>query len=139
MPTITNPGVIKALVRAFMLNNRDEGAAMREIGYTNGYSTNGHCAKLFARSDVKAELKRQEIELIKKTGYSKAEAQHELEQARELAMQINQPSAAVSASNTKMRLHGMDQVESHRESTIIVINPPSNVKKTDCEVIENEM
>lgn len=136
MPTITNPGMIKALVTAFLLNDRDKGNAGLAVGYSASYVRNGNCAKLWDRSDVKAELKRQEIELIKKTGYTKEEAQHELEEARELAMRLNQPSAAVSASNTKMRLHGYDQMAAQHESTVIVINPPQQRTKVESEVVE---
>ena len=123
MPTITNQGVLKALVTAFILNNRDEGAAMRKIGYSEGYSTNGHCAKLFARGDVRAEIRRQEMELLRKTGLTKEHFAYDLEEAKRLSMIIKQPSAAVSAINTNMRLHGMDQIAGDRESAPPVFSP----------------
>lgn len=135
MPTITNPGVLQVLVSAFILNGRDKGEAMRKTGYSEGYSTNGNCAKLFERSDVIAEIRKQEIELIRKTGLSKEHFAYDLEEAKRLGMKINQPSAAVSAINTNMRLHGMDQI-APSDQTVIVINPPSNVKNVESEVLD---
>ncbi len=111
MPTITNPGVIPALVTAFLLNDSDKGAAMRDIGYSENYSTNGHCAKLFDRADVKTEIRRQRVELIKKTGYSKEQAHQDLIDDRRLARDQKQPSAAISADSQLIRLYGMDQVD----------------------------
>ncbi|HDZ86525.1 hypothetical protein LCGC14_1207890 [marine sediment metagenome] len=139
MPTITNPGVIRALVTAYLLKDRNKAEACLEVGYSYNYAKNGDSALLFERDDVKAEIKKQEVALLKKTGLTKEDFAYDLEEAKRLGMKINQPSAAVSAINTNMRLHGMDQVESHRETTIIIINPPSNVKKRESEVIENEM
>ena len=135
MPTITNPGVIKALATAFILNGRDKGAAMQKIGYSVGYSTTGNSTKLFKREDVIAELRRQEIELLKKTGLTKEDFAFDLEEAKRLGMKIKQPSAAVSAINTNMRLHGMDQI-APSEQTVIIINPPKSVRSVESEVID---
>ncbi len=141
MPTVTNPGVIGAMVQAFLTNGMDKGQAGLSVGYSQSYVKNGNCAKLWDRPDVKIELKRQQLELIKKTGYTKEQAQYELEEARLLAISINQPSAAVSAINTNMRLHGMDQI-APSDATVIIINPPKSIesrKTVESETIENEM
>lgn len=125
MPTITNIGVIPALVNAYLINGRDKSTALTDIGYKQTYARSTKGMKLFDRGDVIAEVRAQELALIAKTGYTKEQAQLELEQARELAGRLNQPSACVSAVTAKMRLHGMDQPEARKDSTVIVINPPS--------------
>ncbi len=110
MPKITNQGVVEALVTAYLTNDRNKGEAMREVGYSENYSGNGHCTVMFNRDDVKAEIRRQGIELVKKTGITKEQFAYDLEQVKDLAIQINQPSAAVSAIGVNIRLHGWDQV-----------------------------
>jgi hypothetical protein len=129
MPTITNPGVIEALSMAFLQLNCDQGAAMQEIGYSKNYSTTGNCSKLFARPDVIAGIKQARLDLVAKTGFSKAEAHLELDENRQLALDMKQPSAATGASVAKMRLYGYDQADMKRDSTVIVINPPRPAAK----------
>ena len=109
---------------------------MRIAGYSNNYSITGNSTKLFKRPDVLAEIKRQQAELIKKTGYSKEQAHQDLMDDRQLARDQRQPSAAISADSQLIRLYGMDQIDSHKETTVIIINPPA--KKVDSEVIEAE-
>lgn len=110
MPTITNPGVIPMLIEAYLANGLDKSAAMLKIGYSKLYTQSSNCRLLFERSDVKAELRRQRVELAKNTGYSKEQASADLDEDRQLARDLRQPSAAISAINTKMRLYGMDQI-----------------------------
>lgn len=137
MPTITNPGVIEALALAFLTNNCDKGAAMQKIGYSKTYSTTGNCTKLFNRKDVQGEIKRQRLELLKKTGYSKEQATQDLIDDRQLARDLNQPSAAISANSQLIRLYGMDQQDSKKDATIIVINPPqTSPKRVESEIID---
>ena len=109
MPTITNPGVLKALVQAYIVNDRDKGKAMQEVGYAKNTATTGNCSKLFARADVKAELRRQEVELLEKNGYSVQEYQQDLKDDRALARMLKQPSAAVSATVAMGRSMGHDK------------------------------
>ena len=109
MPTITNPGVIKALVTAYLVKDRDKGLAMREVGYSETYSTTGNCTKLFERLDVTAEIRRQEVELLKENGYSVQEYQQDLKEDRSLARTLSQPSAAVSATVAMGRSMGHDK------------------------------
>ncbi len=138
MPTITNPGTIKALITAYLLNDRDQSKAGIEIGYSENYVLNGDYSKLFDRADVLAELDKQEVELIRKTGYSVEQAQYEYEQVRCGSMVVKQYPAANQAILGKSRLHGFDKDNNARESTVIIINPPKQRTKVESEVVENE-
>ncbi len=109
MPVITSPGVVKALVTAYLALDRGKAAAAMSIGYSKNYAQNGNCALLFDRPDVMAEIDRQEIELIKETGYTLEQCQYEYDQARRHAIGLKQPSAEVSAITGKARLHGHDK------------------------------
>jgi hypothetical protein len=92
--------------------------------------------KLYERPDVLTEIKRQELDLIKKTGYSKEQATQDLIDDRQLARDLNQPSAAISANSQLIRLYGMDQMDNKRDSTVIIINPPStSPKRVESEII----
>lgn len=110
MPTITNPCVIQTIVETFLSNGMDKCNALVKTGYKLNYARSTKGMKLFDRSDVKAELRKQREELAKKTGFSKEQASVDLDEDRQLARELKQPSAAISATNTKMRLYGMDQI-----------------------------
>lgn len=134
MPTITNPGVIEAVVTAYLLNDCNEALAGIAVGYKRTYVYNGEYSKLFERQDVIAEIKRQRLELVKKTGFTKENAHVQLDEDREFARKMGQAGAAVSSTNTKMRLYGMDQI-APSDATVIVINPPDSRKKVESEVV----
>ena len=70
--------------------------------------TNG--SMLLANTNIKAEISRQQAEMIKITGYSKQQAHQDLMDDRQLARDQKQPSAAISADSQLIRLYGMDQV-----------------------------
>ena len=126
------------LVEAFLANNCDKSKAMQSIGYSKNYSTTGNCSKLFARTDVLAEIKAQRLELVKKTGFTKEQAHVQLDEDRQFAKRMGQAGAAHSATSSKIRLYGMDQQDRGSEQTVIVISPPSP-KRVESEIIENEV
>lgn len=109
-----------------------------KIGYSKNYAQNGNCGLLFERDDVLAEIDRQEVELIKKTGYSKEQAQYEYEQARKLAMKINQPSAAATNILGKARLHGLDH-DAGPGAAGLTINVTTDRKVIENKEIEDEV
>ena len=138
MPTITNPGVIPAMVTAFLINGRDKGKAGLEVGYSQSYVKNGDCAKLWDRSDVRLELKRQEIELRKKTGRTLEEIDYMYQHAYDLAEQRGDPNTnSMNGSALGIaRLHGFDKDNNLKDPTVIIINPPKSVKNVESEVID---
>lgn len=140
MPTITNPGVIQELVAFYLANGLDKGIAGLSVGYSESYVKNGDCAKLWNRQDVQVELRKQRLELARKTGFTKEQASVDLDEDRQLARILKQPSAAISATSAKIRLYGMDQTAGS-DQTIIIISPPvptNSPKRVESEVIENE-
>jgi hypothetical protein len=137
MPTITNPGVIEAIATGFLDNDLDKGEGLRAAGYTDSYSKSAKGLKLYDRQDLKAGIKQARLELIKRTGYTKEQATQDLIDDRQLARDLNQPSAAISANSQLIRLYGMDQMDNKRDSTVIIINPPqTSPKRVESEVIE---
>lgn len=130
MPTITNPGVIKALVAAYLVLDRDKAAAAIKIGYSKNYAINGDCSKLFDRADVLAEIDKQEVELIAKTGYTQEQCQYEYDQARRHAITLKQPSAEVSAITGKARLHGHD-----KDNAMHNADNPSQLSQDDIDAL----
>lgn len=108
-----------------------------------GYSMNSAnvigCENL-TKPKIKAEIKRLQIAIRAKTGRTIAEVDYMYQHAYDLAEQRDDPNTnSMNGSALGIaRLHGFDKDAGGKESTIIIINPPSNTKKTDCEVIENE-
>ena len=96
------------LASAYLTNGFNKAAAMREAGYSDGYA---RCkgTKVFAHERVQAAIARLQALGQLKTGYSISLCEDEYEKARELAMKINQPAAAVSAITGKARLYGFDK------------------------------
>lgn len=139
MPTITNPEVIEAISTAFIACNLDMGAGLRAAGYSDSYSKSAKGLRLYDRPDLRAGIKRARLALVAKTGFTKAEAHAELDENRQLALELKQPSAATQASTAKIRLYGMDQQESKQEATVIVISPPVAAKRIESKVIDNEV
>lgn len=135
MPTITNPGVIPALVTAYLVNDCNQSKAGMAIGYTEGYVYNGEYSKLWDRDDVIAELKRQRLELIAKTGFTKEDAHAQIDEDRAYARSKGQAAAAVTSTGQKVRLYGMDQMA--ESSTGLTINVTTDRKVIDSKEIDN--
>lgn len=135
MPTITNPGVIEDLVTAYLVSGCNEAAAGIAVGYSENYVYNGEYSKLFERSDVLGEIRKQRVELAQKTGFSKEQASVDLDENRQLALKQTQPSAATAATVAKIRLYGMDQQDAKVDQTIIIINPPKHAKSVESEQV----
>ena len=75
---------------------------------------------------------------IARTGYTVQQAQDEYEQARQLAMKIDQPAAASTAVTGKARLFGFDKDSGGGEKTVIIISP--KVKESvKSKIIESEV
>ncbi len=73
------------------------------------------------KSYLMDEIDRRKAELSAETGYTVEQAQKEYEEARELAMRINQPAAAAGAVTGKARLFGMDK-DAGGKDTVTVVN-----------------
>ena len=95
----------QAFCREYVIDSNGKQAAIR-AGYApkNAVIT---ASKYLTISKVKQEIARLQAEIREEVGYTVAQCQQELDEARLLALQHNQPSAAVSAITTKARLFGM--------------------------------
>jgi hypothetical protein len=109
MPDIRDPNTVQAIAIAYIANGRNKEQALVDAGYAESYARTGHCAQLYARTDVKLAIHGQEVKYAEENGYSVAVCQAEYEQARVHAVALNQPSAEVSAITGKARLYGMDK------------------------------
>ncbi|KKN16745.1 hypothetical protein LCGC14_0972820 [marine sediment metagenome] len=108
MPSITNQETVDAIAQEYCTNGLIKSKALKAVGYTNRYAeTRG--LKLYDNVRVKAAIAKVLAKLAAQTAFTTDVAQSEYEQARQLALKCNQPSAAVSATTGKARLYGMDK------------------------------
>lgn len=130
----------KTIANCFALNGFDNKAkTLIEVGYKPSYARCGLSKRIYDNILVKAEIKAIQDKQAVKTGYSVEQAQTEYEQARVLAMKINQPSAAAANIMGKCRLHGFDKDNQVGEKTIIVISPKISTDKHLTKQIESEV
>ena len=94
-----------AFCREYIIDNDGTKAAIR-AGYS-AKTADQQASRLLTKVKIKQEISRLQAEIREEVGYTVAQCQQELEQARLLAITNNQPSAAVSAITTKARLFGM--------------------------------
>lgn len=91
-----------------------------------GYSkigADGNAHRLIVKDRIRQAIAKKQMVLAKKQGYSVEQAQIEYEEARALAMKINQPAAAATAVTGKARLFGFDKDANIGEKTVIIISP----------------
>jgi hypothetical protein len=108
MPTISNPGTIEAIADYYCNNGRDKAEALVSVGYSPLYASKKG-KQLFLRDDLVAAINRYQAKKEANTAYTVERAEAEYEEARQLSIKLNQPSAAVSATTGKARLYGMDK------------------------------
>ncbi len=111
------------IASTYCTNGFQKVMALLSIGYAKSYANSKVGLKIYDNSKVKRAIARIQAVQVAKTGYSVAQAQLEYEQARALAMEINQPSAAAAAVTGKARLFGFDKDANIGEKTIIIIGP----------------
>jgi len=109
MPSIRDKHTIKAIAREYVSNGHKRAEALVAVGYQPAYANSGHCAKIYARKDIREAIEAYQADLRVDTSYTVHQAEAEYEEARKLALSLNQPSAAVSATTGKARLYGMDK------------------------------
>lgn len=114
---------------------KDMTTPLLAVGYSQSYaSTLGH--KLYKNIKVIKAISQIKAKLAEKIGYSVEQAQREYEEARLLAMKVNQPAAASTAVTGKARLYGMDKDAGGGEKTIIIISPKAGPKPVESEVVD---
>ena len=109
MPNIKDQSTVQAIAREYCSNGRNKCEAMRKVGYKDSYCDNRGTGIVYTNDRViKA------IRAIDEAGAAQGERTVQsidsMQQAAyDLAMDHNQPSAAVSAAVAIARLYGMDK------------------------------
>ena len=110
------------IASTYCTNGFEKVKALLAVGYSKHYA-NHVGLKLFDNDKVKLAVVRIQNIQVAKTGYSVEQAQAEYEEARALAIKINQPAAAATAVTGKARLFGFDKDANIGEKTVIIISP----------------
>lgn len=110
MPSIKDQPTIIALAKEYCSNGRNKTEAMVTIGYSRHYADGGRGQGMVYGNDrVKAAIAEVDAGNAAEAGYTVEQCQKEYEQARQLGISLNQPSAVVSAVTGKARLYGFDK------------------------------
>lgn len=128
------------IASTYCLNGFEKVKALLSVGYSKTYANNVGL-KLFDNDKVKLAVARIQNVQAAKTGYTVEQAQEEYEEARILAMKVNQPAAAASATTGKARLYGFDKDAAIGEKTVIIISPriaPQGPQQVDTRAIESK-
>jgi len=83
-------------------------------------------AEVLEHAGVAAEIARMKARTANEHGITVASLAREFEQARLLALELRQVSAAVAASNAKMKLAGLDRITASNDDA----PPPSKIDVT---------
>ena len=124
----------QAIAVEYHANGFQKVMALLSVGYSKSYA-NKVGLKLYDNDLVKRAIAKIQAGLAVKTGYTVADALQEYEDARILAMRINQPAAASTATTGKARLFGFDKDSGGGEKTVIIISPKAP-KQVKSEVID---
>lgn len=108
MPDVREESTIEAIARAFTSNGRKQEQAMVDVGYTPAYA-NSYCGKMWENPRLRAAIARIDDKTVARTEYDIDACDKEYSQIIALAIQLNQPSAAVSAITGRARLRGWDK------------------------------
>lgn len=124
------------IAQQFYLNDQIKSVALIEAGYSKSYATHGGL-KLFDNVRVKSAILKIQTEMKARFNGSVEQSVKDYEAARQLAMRINQPAAAVSAIRWRDGLFGLQTGDKSQEQTVIVISPKTP-KVVDSNEIVND-
>lgn len=99
----------QAFINEYMVNGHNATQAYKTAypDCTSGHKQNG--SRLLTNDDILKAIAGLMAELGAEAGYTVTQCQEEYEQARQLGISLNQPSAVVSAVTGKARLYGFDK------------------------------
>ena len=112
-----------AIAAEYCTNGFQKVLALLRLGYKSSYATSKTGLQIYDNVLVKTAIARIQATQVAKTGYTVEQAQAEYEEARALAIRINQPAAAATAVTGKARLFGFDKDANIGEKTVIIISP----------------
>lgn len=124
---------VNAIAQAFFECDMVKSKALQTVGYSKNYAEHTGL-KLFDNDRVKAVISKIQIEAKARLNGSVEQSVKDYEAARQLAMRIKQPAAAVSAIRWRDGLFGLQTGDKSEEKTIIIISPKRKV--IDSKVID---
>ena len=98
----------RAIAAEYCTNGFRKVDALLSLGYSKTYANNVGL-KIFDNDRVVTAIRRIQANLQAKTGFTVQQAEREFEESRLLALKLNLPGAAVSATTGKCRLYGFDK------------------------------
>ena len=110
-----------AIASAYTTNGLKKVEALLSVGYSINYAKNGGL-KLFDNHSVKQSIAKIEALTVTKTARTIESLDLMQQAAYDLAMRLNQPSAAVSAGTAIARLYGMDKDAGIKPAPDVVID-----------------
>ena len=148
MPTIAAnkplTGKQARFVEEYIIDSNATRAAIM-AGYAANSATVTGC-RLLMKANIKQALARKQDVLSQKVEYSQKIALSKLLHAYDLAEELKQPSAMVSAGVAANRMFGYDKDNNERDQVSIVINPPTQHRTrpieatvAPCDVIDADL
>ena len=124
---------VNAIAQAYFECDMVKSKALQTVGYSKNYAEHTGL-KLFDNDRVKAVISKMQAEMKARFNGSVEQSVKDYEAARQLAMRINQPAAAVSAIRWRDGLFGLQTGDKGQEQTVIIISP--KVKPVESKVID---
>ena len=125
MPSIKDESTVEAVARAFTSNGRNKERALKTVGYSDNYAE--HRAEcVLSNVGVKAAIARIDAKTAKRAEFTVEQYQNQLDEDRDMARALRQPSAAVSATVAKGRSCGYD-----RDNAMASIDNTAPLSDTD--------
>ena len=113
----------RLLFCAEYMSNGSNGAKAYRVAYPGCKSGHRQCAaRLLTCADIIAEIDRIQAKMAQKTDRTVESLDLMQQAAYDLAMSINQPSAAVSAGTAIARLYGMDKDAGIKTAPEVIID-----------------
>lgn len=108
MPSIKDKSTVEAIAREFCSNGRNKRKALKAVGYSDKYAEH-RTDKVLSNVGVKQAIARIDAKTAARSEYSIDKCDDQYSDIISLAIQLNQPSAAVSAITGRARLRGWDK------------------------------
>ena len=124
MPSIKDQSTVEAIAREYCSNGRNKTEALKAIGYSKSYYEGGRSAEVVWGNERIIEAIRDiDASNAEESSYTVAQCQLEYEEARQMGITLNQPSAVVSAITGKARLFGFDKDNQLQTDTPAELTP----------------
>ena len=110
MPSIKDQSTVEAIAREYCSNGRNKTEALKAVRYSKSYCEGGRSAEIvWGNERVKQAIADIDAKSAEKAEFTLQAYQAQLQDDRQLAIELKQPSAAVSASVAMGRSCGFDK------------------------------